>query len=143
MKNGFILALRDYLQSKYSTQSHYTLGESDFEGKIGGGYNLVRRDPNKPKDISGFVFRKDLCDWTPKNETDIINDVHKFSLNYKSLENVLSDDRKTLSIKFGNSDYLVNAHIGGGYAGELSVYFVNMSFVKTALINFKILVPRS
>ena len=30
---------------------------------------------NKPKDISGFCFRKDLCFWSPQNEADILKEV--------------------------------------------------------------------
>ena len=58
-KNEFVLALRNYLMSKYSTKHHYTLGEGDFEArKIDGAYCLVSRDPTKPKDINGFFLEK-------------------------------------------------------------------------------------
>jgi hypothetical protein len=132
-KNEFVLALRDHLQSIYSTEHNYTFGEGDFEGKkIGEGYSLVRRDAKKPKDISGFVFRKDLCAWAPQNESDIIKDVHKFFEKYKNLESVIEEDGKRLSIKFGSTDYIVHTHIDGGYAGEISVYLVNIPFLKIA-----------
>jgi len=100
----------------------------------GGGYNLVRRDPSKPKDISGFCFRKDLCSWQPKEDSAVINDVFKFSQRYKNIECVLEDEGKSLTLKFGNTEYFVSTHIGGGYAGEITVYLIQaFPFFKNSL----------
>ena len=51
---------------------------------------------------------------------------------YKNLESVIEEDGKRLSIKFGSTDYIVHTHIDGGYAGEISVYLVNIPFLKIA-----------
>lgn len=126
-KNDFVLALRDYLMSKYSTEHHYTCGEGDFEGqKVGGAYCLVRRDSNEPKDISGFYFRKDLCSLVPQKELDVLRDVYNFSQDDKNLESVLGEDEKNLTIRFGDDNYLVTSYIDGGYAGEISVHFMEL-----------------
>jgi len=126
-KNEFVLALREYLKSKYHTEHHYTCGERDFEGqKIGGAYYLVRRDSNKPKDISGFYFRKDLCFWEPQNASEVLKDVHDFCHREKNLESVLGKEGKNLTIKFGDNEYLVTSYIDVGYAGEISVSFMKL-----------------
>jgi len=126
-KNEFVLALREHLMSKYSTRHHYTEGEGNFESqKIGGAYCLVRRDPKKSRDISGFYFRKDLCPWAPQNSQDVLKDVHNFSQRDKNLESVLDEEGKNLTIKFGNQEYLVTSYIDGGYAGEISVSFMKL-----------------
>ncbi len=124
-KNEFVLALREHLKSRYQTEYHHTCGESNFEGqKLGRAYCLVRRDPNKLRDINGFYFRKDLCSWAPQDEAGILRDVHDFSSRDKNLKSVLGKDGKNLKIRFGGKEYLVTSHIDGGYAGEISVQFM-------------------
>jgi len=126
-KNEFVLSLREHLMSKYSTKHHYTCGEGDFEGqKIGSAYCLVRRDPNTPRDISGFCFRRDLCSWAPQNASDVLKDVYDFSQREKNLESVLDKQEKKLTITFGNRKYSVTSYIDKGYAGEISVSFMEL-----------------
>ena len=126
-KNKFVLALREYLKSRYKTEYHYTCGEGDFDGqKAGNAYGLVRRDLNKSRDIRGFCFRKDLCYWAPQNEAEVLRDVYNFSQRDKNLESVLDEEGKNLTIKFGNQEYLVTSYIDGGYAGEISVSFMKL-----------------
>ena len=126
-KNEFALALREHLKSRYRTEHHYTCGEGNFEGqKVGDTYCLVRRDPNKPRDISGFYFRKDLCFWPPQSEADVLREIHDFSSRDENLESVLGEDGKNLRIRFWDKEYLVTSYIDGGYAGEISVHFMEL-----------------
>ena len=75
-KSEFVLALREHLKREYKTEYHHTCGEGNIEGqKVGDGHYLIRRDPNKPIDISGFYFRKDLCSWTPQNKADVLKGI--------------------------------------------------------------------
>ena len=127
-KNEFVLALRKHLKSKYHTKHHYTCGDSDFEGqKIDGSYCLVRRDSNKPRDFSGFYFRKDLCSLAPQNASDVLMDVNDFSERDKNLESVLGEEEQNLTLRFGNKEYRVTSHIGEGYAGDISVNFMELT----------------
>jgi hypothetical protein len=130
VKNNFVISLREHLQSMYGTNRNYTYGEGDFEGKkIGGGYNLVRRDPNVPRDINGFCFRKDMCLNPPWNETEVLKNIHLFASGKKNIESILqSDGRAQLSIKRGKDTYSVTAHIEEGYAGEISIYFMKLPY---------------
>ena len=126
-KNKFVLALREYLKSRYKTEYHYTCGEGDFDGqKVGNAYGLVRRDLNKSRDIRGFCFRKDLCCWAPQNEAEVLRDVYNFSQRDKNLESVLDEDGKKLRIRFGDKEYLVTSYIDDGYAGEINVHFIEL-----------------
>jgi len=132
-KNNFVLALRDNLKSLYRTESHYTHGEDDFEAqKVGSAYCLVRKDQNKPRDVRGFCFRKDLCYWPPRDEAEILKEVHDFSSRYKNLESVLGKESEHLKIKFGDKEYFVTSHIDGGYAGEISISFTELLRLRIA-----------
>lgn len=125
-KNEFVLELRDYLKSKYKTEQDYICGEGEFEGRrVGNAYCFVRKDPNEPKDISGFYFREDLCYWPPQSEADILRKVHNFSLS-KNLESMFKEGKGYLKIKFGDSEYLVAPHIDDGYVGDIGVYFMEL-----------------
>ena len=126
-KNRFVLDLREHLKSIYRTENHYTYGESDFESKkVGNMFSWVRRDLSKPKDISGFCFRKNLCSRPPQSVLNVLKEIHEFSLRDKNLESVLEKDGGNLEIKFGDKKYLVTSYIDGGYAGEVSVHFAKL-----------------
>ena len=130
-KNNFVISLREHLKSIYNTRYHYTFGESDFEyQKIDKGYSLIDRDPNKPRNISGFYFRKDLCSWLPQNATEVLKEIHDFASKDKNLESVLREDKKDLKITFGDKDYLVTSYINNSYAGNIVVWFRNPYFEK-------------
>jgi hypothetical protein len=126
-KNEFVLALREHLMSKYSTEHHYTCGEGDFEGqKVGDAYCSVRRDLNEPTDINGFYFRKDLCFQPPQSEADVLKEVSDFFQRDKNLESALEENGKDLKIRFGDKEYLVTSYIDKGYAGEINVHFMEL-----------------
>jgi hypothetical protein len=133
-KNEFVIALREHLKSRYKTKNHYTCGESDFEAqKKDRAYCLIQRDLNKPKNISGFYFRKDLCHLVPENEAEVLKEVHNFSLKDKNIESVLGEDEKNLTIRFNNKEYLVTSYVGRGYNGDICVNFMEFpNFLKKA-----------
>jgi hypothetical protein len=129
-KNKFIHSLIEHLKSKYHTEHHYTCGEGNFKGqKIGGAYCLVRKDPNKLKEISAFYFRKNLCSCAPQNVSVVLKDIHNFSVREKSLESVFGEDGKKLTILFGYKKYMVTSYIDEGYAGEINVSFMELSSI--------------
>ena len=126
-KNEFVLALREHLKSRYGAEHHYTCGEGDFESqRVGDAYCLVCRNPNKPRDINGFYFRKDLCFWPPQSEADVLKEVHDFSSRDENLESILGKDGKNLKIKFDDKEYLVSSYIDKGYAGEISIHLMEL-----------------
>lgn len=126
-KNEFVIALREYLKSKYNTNYHYTCGEDDFESKkIDDAYCLFRRDSDNEKNISGFFFRKDLCSPIPKNASEILKNIYEFSQNKKNIESELRGDGKGMKVKIGDRKYLVNSYIDEGHAGEISVSFMEL-----------------
>jgi hypothetical protein len=123
-KNDFVIDLKHYLKSQYGTEHCYTNGEGEFEGKktAEGAYVSVRRDPSKPKDISGFCFRKDLCEHPPGTANGILKEIHSFASQKPDCKSTL--DKDTLTIRFGKKEYLVTSFIDGGYAGEIDIYFM-------------------
>jgi hypothetical protein len=120
-KNDFVTGLRDYLSSLYGIKHHYTFGTGDFEGKkIGGSYCLVRRDSNKPKDITGFCFRKDLCKIIP-DINKLYDDINSFVKTKSNVKGKL-EDKIGLTLKLGKQEYLVHAYIGELYADEITIW---------------------
>ena len=125
-KNNFVIELRDYLQKTYQTKYNYTCGAGDFEvSGANGTYTLILRSPNKPKNISGFYFRKDLCFFAPQSEKAILENINTFSSTKTDIESKLEENNK-LTIKLGNKEYIVISHIEQGYAGEIGVYFMEL-----------------
>lgn len=133
-KNKIIVGLRDYLMKLYNTNEYYTFGEEDFEideaKRKQGIYCSVRRDPNKPRDLSGFCFRKDLLSgfWSSDKETKIrfYEDIHRFLNRQKNVESKLRFDsgEPKLSLRIENEEYSVRVYVGEGYADEIHVDFM-------------------
>ncbi len=86
---------------------------------------MARWNSNKPKDFSGLYFRKDLCSWPPQSAAEVLKTVCDFSLQYGNLESRLTEE-KNLSVKFGRREYMVIPYIDGGYAGEISIHFMEL-----------------
>jgi hypothetical protein len=127
-KNRFVTELRDYLQEKYRTKEVHTYGDEGFESrKTQGAYCLVRTPTNKPSDISGFCFRKDLCSWPPRTEKQLLDDVKDFASRTEGLEAKFEQNRGILKMTFEDTNYLVHPHIDQGHAGEISIYFTNVT----------------
>jgi len=141
-KNNFVISLRDYLMESYGTDKHYTFGEGDFEGRMddngsSASYSLVRRDPNKPRDISGFCFRKDLCMGfsVPSDDKKILMDIQEFSekkkIKNELIEHKIGDrDINYLKIIIAGKEYMISAYIDDGYAGEMDVYFTESPIIE-------------
>lgn len=124
-KNEFVIALRDHLQSKYQTEYNYTSGDGDSKAKIvDGAYCLTNKDPDELKDLSGFCFRKDLCSCPPRKESEILREIHNFSLE-KNLESELDETGNT-TIKLEKNKYLITSYIDGGYAGNINVNIMKL-----------------
>ena len=125
LKNNFVRELRNYLQEMYGTSHNYTYGKGDFEArKNKGAYELVRKPINAPEDLSGFCFRKDLCTSPPFNKINLLEDIIRFISIRKDLECRLLDKHKNhdyLDITFNKKEYLLSAHIGGGYADDINI----------------------
>jgi len=139
-KNDFVLDLREHFQEKYGTKYHYTFGEGDDEAEIRNNngcvsYHLVKRDPKKPRDLSGFVFRKDLCSYLPQNTDEILNNVHRFAVK-KGIESRLSknsQDDLRLNLEFDEIEYSVRAWIGELYADEINIR-LNESIIQKGMV---------
>ncbi len=113
----------NYLKSKYGTRYCYTHGGGGYEAKKeGDAYCLYQGDSDKPRNIDGFCFRKDLCNTPPLSRESILLDVHNFSLK-KNIESVLDE---SLRIKFSDVKYLVHTYIGEGLADEINVVFMKI-----------------
>lgn len=134
-KNDFVASLRDYLMKKYNTDKHYTFGEGNFEGRIdrdgsGATYSLVRGDTNKPRNITGFCFRKDLCRgfFVPEDSKGILSDIQKFSkekgIESELLERKFGEELDQLNVAIAGKEYIVSVYIDDGYAGEILVNFM-------------------
>lgn len=134
-KNQFIVLLREHLMSLYSTKNHFTPGEGLYRGeKTSNGYSLVVKDTDEPMDITGFFFRKDLCLSTPKNSSNVLKEIVNFA-SKKGLEATLKKESNSLKIKsLEDKDYLVTSHIDEGYAGEISVDFVESPGLNVSLL---------
>lgn len=126
-QNNFIISLRNYLMNLYDTKHHYTFGEGNFEGKkIGNAYCLVEKDSNKPRDITGFCFRKNLLYFNNLNENQLLENICSFLLS----KNIKIETQNPLTIKLSDNKYLINTHIGKGYADDISVSFMQLPSFK-------------
>ncbi len=105
-KNEFVLALRDHLASIYQTDYHYTYGKDEL---------------GNPKNISGFHFRKDLCNLLFLRENMLTKKIQSFAEANK-LET--QNKEKYLTINFKQGEYIISTHIGKGCADNMSIYFI-------------------
>ena len=126
-KNDFVVALREHLKSRYQNDNPYTFGEGEFEAQVSEGcYSLVRRDTEKPEDISGFCFRKDLCScsYLFHSIDDVLKEAHNFALGRENVKSRLDKGGEELEIAILGKKYHVRAYVGEGYAGEIGVDFM-------------------
>lgn len=134
-KNKFVTDLRDHLISLYKTKQHYTYGEGEFKAQMKGNvYCLSRKDLNEKDNISGFCFRNDLCDCPPEDIGQVLKDIQVFSLKDESIESRLDTIAKSLEIKLNDKKYLIHSFIDEGYAGEISVYFIESFHTSTHIL---------
>ena len=92
-----------------------------MQREAGGGYSLVIKDPNQQKDLTGFRFRKDLCNWRPGSNGALSKVVQSFASRYPNIENISSSGANNWTVKFGTEEYLLIPQMGGGYAGEFGL----------------------
>lgn len=130
-KNGFVIALRDYLMANYKTETHHTFGEERLKGEERDGvYFGVHRDPAEPRDITGFCLRKDLCGYAPDRAEQVLKLINCFAISCGGLEAKLENEADELTLRFGSDRYIVSAHIGEGYADKIDVSFTKMPVLK-------------
>ena len=127
-KNDFVISLRDHLADLYQTKHYSTYGKGEFEAKkTEEAYSLVRKDPNQPKDLMGFCFRKDLCSLHPDTKK-LYDDIRSFA-SRNNIESKLETKNKIdiLTLKIDKEQYLVSAYVGPLYADNIDVYLFTLA----------------
>ncbi|MGV8087280.1 MAG: hypothetical protein ACP5N1_06640 [Candidatus Woesearchaeota archaeon] len=128
LKNEFMIELRNHLMKLYKTTKHYTLGESNLEAKTQE-HAIDTSKPQAIKDITGFFFIKNLCEYKPQNANEVVEKINEFYKQKTGIENTLEKNQKQLRIKLDNREYFIVAYVSkesGG--GDISVHCTLMPY---------------
>jgi len=156
-KNDFVENLRDHLAELYETE-YYDNTDNELLVDIKKFtnfviYSAIKRNPMEtPYDLSGFCFRKNLCNFAPGSSKAVYEEIHNFALS-QGIESTLEETGRKitlstippkqkeeiihLTLKIEEKEYNIHAYVDPLYAGYIDVYLSESLFQKFSLLNEK------